>query len=91
MFGKVTIPTSESAVQSELLSSLQGESAAHEEFIKQSIQDLKATNAQALTEQKKTEALIVNLTKTRDGFAALIAGNEKTISELEKVFANTEE
>lgn len=90
MFGKEKLPVSESAVQSELLSSLQGESEAHEEFIKQSIQDLKSTNAQALAEQKKTEALIASLTKTRDGFATLIAGNEKTISELEKVFKTEE-
>lgn len=82
---------SETAAQSELLSTLQGESAAYEEFIKQSIEDLKNTNAQALTAKQKTEALIANLTKTRDGFTALIAGNAKTIAELEKVFETATE
>jgi phosphoenolpyruvate-protein kinase (PTS system EI component) len=82
---------SETVAQSELLSTLQGESNAYEGFIKQSIEDLKNTNAQALTAKQKTEALIANLTKTRDGFAALIAGNAKTIAELEKVFETATE
>lgn len=52
MFTKKT-SVSESVVQAETLANLQGESAAHEEFIKQSIEDLKSTNKQAAAEKEK--------------------------------------
>ena len=81
----------ESETMANALADLKGESETYKGFIEQTIADLKTVNSLAFGKQKKTEALIADLTAVRDEYIALIESNKKTISELEKVFAHTED
>ena len=88
---KEPITVNESEVMANALTDLKGESETYKGFIEQTIADLKTVNSLAFGKQKKTEALIADLTAVRDEYIALIESNKKTISELEKVFAHTED
>lgn len=85
MLGK-TIVTSEAENQRKLLENLKGESASYAALIQDTINDLITANESILMEERRTNEIIENLTKTRDELITLRTENTKLINQLEEIF-----